>query len=187
MTPDLSLIVPCYNEARHLRENVGAVVEVLELTSLSWEIVFVDDGSEDETRAIIRELCAADARCRSIFHDGNRGRGAAFKTGFAAFGGARHRVSRHRSRGARALHPQPGERDRAARRRRRHRAPPLPAAADQGLAPDGAVLGLPAAVRRLAVAGSRGQRDRLQVLQTRDGRRTWCWPARTTAGSGTPR
>ena len=83
MTPDLSLIVPCYNEARHLRENVGAVVEVLELTSLSWEIVFVDDGSEDETRAIIRELCAADARCRSIFHDGNRGRGAAFKTGFA--------------------------------------------------------------------------------------------------------
>ena len=62
---------------------MGAVVEVLELTSLSWEIVFVDDGSEDETRAIIRELCAADARCRSIFHDGNRGRGAAFKTGFA--------------------------------------------------------------------------------------------------------
>ena len=50
MTPDLSLIVPCYNEARHLRENVGAVVEALELTSLSWEIVFVDDTRTSVTR-----------------------------------------------------------------------------------------------------------------------------------------
>jgi len=83
MTPDISLIVPCYNEARHLRQNVGAVVEVLELSRWSWEIVFVDDGSEDQTRAIIRDICAADTRCRSILHDGNRGRGAAFKTGFA--------------------------------------------------------------------------------------------------------
>lgn len=81
--PDVSLIVPCFNEGPHLVSSVRAVVEVLETTPWSWEIVFVDDGSGDDTRAIIGQLCAADARCRSIFHDANRGRGAAFKTGFA--------------------------------------------------------------------------------------------------------
>ena len=58
MTLDLSLIVPCYNESHHLRTNVRAIVEVLELTPWSWEIVFVDDGSGDDTRAQIRDLRA---------------------------------------------------------------------------------------------------------------------------------
>jgi len=84
MALDLSLVVPCYNEARHLRASVRAVVEVLELGPWSWEILFVDDGSSDETRALIAEICAADRRCRYIFHETNRGRGAAFKTGFAS-------------------------------------------------------------------------------------------------------
>jgi glycosyltransferase involved in cell wall biosynthesis len=67
---------------------VRAVVDVLELTPWSWEIVFVDDGSRDESRALIRRLSAADQRFRYIFHDTNRGRGAAFKTGFANSRGA---------------------------------------------------------------------------------------------------
>jgi len=82
--PDLSLVVPCYNEARHLRASVRSVVEVLEQTGGTWDIVFVDDRSEDDTGALIRDICAADPRCRALFHDRNRGRGAAFKTGFAA-------------------------------------------------------------------------------------------------------
>src|SRR6266700_495119 len=84
MTMDLSLIVPCYNEAGHLEASVRTVIEVLELTPWAWEIVFVDDGSTDDTRAIIARLAAGDPRCRFIFHEQNRGRGAAFKTGFAA-------------------------------------------------------------------------------------------------------
>ena len=84
---DLSLIVPCYNEADHLRGSVRAVIETLELTPWTWEIVFVDDGSSDDTRAIIAAICAADPRCRAVLHDRNRGRGAAFKTGFAASSG----------------------------------------------------------------------------------------------------
>src|SRR6185295_10791338 len=40
-----------------------------------------------DTRALIHEACAADARCRAVFHPANRGRGAAFKTGFAASAG----------------------------------------------------------------------------------------------------
>jgi glycosyltransferase involved in cell wall biosynthesis len=82
--PDLSLVIPCFNEAGHLRSNVATIVEVLETTRLEWEIVFVDDGSEDGTREMLREICEGSPRLRAIFHERNRGRGAAFKTGFAA-------------------------------------------------------------------------------------------------------
>jgi glycosyltransferase involved in cell wall biosynthesis len=84
MALDLSLIVPCYNEADHLRESVAAILEVLEATRYEYEIVFVDDGSQDGTRTLLPDLCARTPRCRYIFHDQNRGRGGAFKTGFAA-------------------------------------------------------------------------------------------------------
>jgi glycosyltransferase involved in cell wall biosynthesis len=81
---DLSLVVPCYDEAGHLRQSVAEVVEVLEQTGRTWEIVFVDDASRDDTRVVIGELCAGDPRLRAVFHERNRGRGAAFKTGFRA-------------------------------------------------------------------------------------------------------
>jgi len=81
---DLSLVVPCYDEAGHLRESVAAVVEMLGQTRWSWEVVFVDDASRDDTRAIIRDLCAGNPALRAVYHERNRGRGAAFKTGFRA-------------------------------------------------------------------------------------------------------
>ena len=82
--PDLSLIVPCYQEEGHLRESVAAVLETLEGTRLDYELVFVDDASSDTTRDVIQAICTEQPRCRALFHPENRGRGAAFKTGFAA-------------------------------------------------------------------------------------------------------
>jgi glycosyltransferase involved in cell wall biosynthesis len=82
--PDLSLVVPCYEEAEHLRGSVAAVLATLDATRIDYELVFVDDASHDETRAILSEICAAFPRCRALFHATNRGRGAAFKSGFAA-------------------------------------------------------------------------------------------------------
>ena len=75
---DLSLVIPCFNEASHLRGSVGALVEVLDATRYEYEVVFVDDGSQDGTRELLHELCATTPRCRYIFHERNRGRGAAF-------------------------------------------------------------------------------------------------------------
>ena len=60
---------------------------MLEATRCEYEIVFVDDGSVDGTGSCSQELCATTPRCRSIFHERNRGRGGAFKTGFAATSG----------------------------------------------------------------------------------------------------
>jgi glycosyltransferase involved in cell wall biosynthesis len=84
---DLSLVIPCFNEASHLRGSVAALVEVLDASRYEYEVVFVDDGSQDGTRELLHGLCATTPRCRSIFHERNRGRGAAFKTGWAATSG----------------------------------------------------------------------------------------------------
>lgn len=81
---DLSLVIPCYNEEPHLRDSVRELCAVLDGTRLDYEIVFVDDVSPDGTRAVIREICASTPRCRFVFHEQNRGRGGAFKTGFNA-------------------------------------------------------------------------------------------------------
>ncbi len=84
MPPDLSLVIPCYNEGEHLRQSAADLLEVLDQLRLDVEVVFVDDGSRDDTREQIAEICSRDARCRAILHERNRGRGAAVKTGFAA-------------------------------------------------------------------------------------------------------
>ncbi|MEQ1894705.1 MAG: glycosyltransferase family 2 protein, partial [Planctomycetota bacterium] len=85
---DLSLVIPCYNEAPHLRGSVDALLEVLEQTKLEFELVFVDDVSKDETRAVLAEVCATRPHCRAILHERNKGRGGAFKTGYQATTGA---------------------------------------------------------------------------------------------------
>jgi glycosyltransferase involved in cell wall biosynthesis len=82
--PDLSLAIPCYNEASHLRGSAEEILRVLEQTKYSYEVVFVDDASTDATREIIQEICERTPNCRYIFHEKNMGRGAAFKTGYRA-------------------------------------------------------------------------------------------------------
>ena len=65
---DISLVIPCYNEAPHLRQSVRALCEILDATTYDYEIFVVDDVSRDETRAVIEEICASTPRCRYIFH-----------------------------------------------------------------------------------------------------------------------
>ena len=81
--PDLSLVLPCFQEASHLRQSARTISAVLEQTRYRYEILFVDDGSTDGTRELLPELCAQLPHARFVLHDRNRGRGAAFKTGFA--------------------------------------------------------------------------------------------------------
>lgn len=81
---DLSLVLPCFNEAPHLRASATAISEVLERTGLRYDVVFVDDFSRDGTRELLPEICASIPHARFLLHERNRGRGAAFKTGFRA-------------------------------------------------------------------------------------------------------
>jgi len=89
-TPDLTLVLACYNEEAILETSVSRILAVLDGMPLSHEVIFVDDGSQDRTREIIDRILAAapDRSLRRIFHDRNRGRGRAVSTGMLAAAGA---------------------------------------------------------------------------------------------------
>lgn len=61
--PDISVVVPCYNAARWL-EPLFDSLQSQQFTN--WEILFVDDGSTDETARVIDELCAREPRARAL-------------------------------------------------------------------------------------------------------------------------
>jgi glycosyltransferase involved in cell wall biosynthesis len=82
--PQLSLVMPAYNEAEGIAEAVSEAHESLVGLSYNFEILVVDDGSQDETAQIIAELAATWPRVRPILLPSNQGYGAALRAGFEA-------------------------------------------------------------------------------------------------------
>lgn len=82
----LSLVVPCFNEQDGVPQLARALVALRPaLGSLyELELVFVDDGSTDRTRAVLEEHFGHLGHVRLLSHERNRGLGAALRTGFAA-------------------------------------------------------------------------------------------------------
>lgn len=84
----ISLVVPVYNERESLAALHAEIAEVAAVLAERIEIVFVDDGSKDDSFAVIRELAAKDDRVRAIRFRRNFGKAAALAAGFAAAKGA---------------------------------------------------------------------------------------------------
>jgi len=82
--PTLSLIVPLHNEAPNLPRLLEACVAALERTGESWEMLLVDDGSDDGSWAFIQEAMAADGRVRGLRHPKRLGKTQAYATAFRA-------------------------------------------------------------------------------------------------------
>ncbi len=80
-TPYLSVIVPCYNEARRLPATLIDIDRYLSQTSFSYEILVVDDGSTDRTADIAEAMQSAIANLRILRDVVNRGKGAVVKRG----------------------------------------------------------------------------------------------------------
>ncbi|MEK7543851.1 MAG: glycosyltransferase family 2 protein [Patescibacteria group bacterium] len=80
---DLSLIIACYNEQAHLRQSVDCVISVLRGSVLTYELIFVDDKSEDKTAEIIASLVKKNKNFRAVYHDVNQGRGKSVRDGIA--------------------------------------------------------------------------------------------------------
>lgn len=80
---DLSVVVPIYNEAPNLRPLLHEIHAALGPTDLVYEIVAVDDGSRDESPALLRALQADDPRLVAVLFRRNFGQTAAFAAGFA--------------------------------------------------------------------------------------------------------
>jgi len=85
--PELSYVVPLYNESPSLTALYEAVRDVSEGLGLTFEIVFVDDGSTDDSFAILADLHASDPRVRALRFGRNRGKSDALDAGFRAVRG----------------------------------------------------------------------------------------------------
>ena len=82
----LSVVIPAYNEARRLPATLTTLHDYLSGRPYAWEVIVADDGSEDETAAIVQEF----ARTHPGFHAHtfpHLGKGAAVKQGMLAAAG----------------------------------------------------------------------------------------------------
>jgi glycosyltransferase involved in cell wall biosynthesis len=86
---DLSVVIPVYNEEENLPLLWPELRGVLEPMRLTFEVVFVDDGSRDRSAEIIRSMRDADSRVRLVRLKANAGETAATDAGFKAARGQR--------------------------------------------------------------------------------------------------
>ena len=77
----ISIVVPVYNEEENIEHFAQSVAEVMESLPYAYEILFIDDGSRDRSREILRELGARDAHVQSIFLARNSGHQIALTCG----------------------------------------------------------------------------------------------------------
>jgi glycosyltransferase involved in cell wall biosynthesis len=82
--PTLTVFFPCYNDAGTIASMVALADEAARAIADSYEVIVVDDGSTDHSRAILRSLEPKYPNLRLIFHEANRGYGGALRSGFAA-------------------------------------------------------------------------------------------------------
>src|SRR5581483_7020921 len=82
--PELSLVIPCYNEQDNLRPLLKAIHDAVDPLKLPYEIVITDDCSRDHSWAILKELAAADPRLRVQRFAFNCGESAASWAGMKA-------------------------------------------------------------------------------------------------------
>jgi glycosyltransferase involved in cell wall biosynthesis len=87
MTPELSVVVPLYNEEESLRPLYRAITNAVAPLGISYEIVFVDDGSRDATVQVADEIARSDARVCLVKFRRNYGQTPAMAAGIAQASG----------------------------------------------------------------------------------------------------
>ena len=80
-TPQVSIIIPTYNELQNVPPLYSELRAVLEQTERSFELIFVDDGSTDGTVESLQELAVADSRVKIVLFRRNYGQTAAMQAG----------------------------------------------------------------------------------------------------------
>ena len=84
MDPELSVVVPVFNEAGNIKKLCSELVPALEQTGMAWEVIFCDDGSTDTTWEVISLLNKDDGRIKGIRFSRN------FGHQYALFAGMQH-------------------------------------------------------------------------------------------------
>jgi dolichol-phosphate mannosyltransferase len=86
--PELSLVIPVYNEQDNLPILAAEIAAAIRPLGLPYEVLFVDDGSTDESPAVLAHLARADPALRVLRQRRNSGQSAALDAGFRQARGA---------------------------------------------------------------------------------------------------
>lgn len=82
--PSLSAFFPCYNDAQTIGRMVLTAVETLQNLTDDFEVIVVNDGSQDDSAVVLDELQRKCSYLRVVTHERNRGYGGALQSGFRA-------------------------------------------------------------------------------------------------------
>ena len=71
----VSILIPCYNEEDNVIPMSQAIVDLFtnELPQYDYELLFIDNDSSDNTRPLLRQICAANPKIKAIFNARNFG------------------------------------------------------------------------------------------------------------------
>src|SRR5260370_164678 len=81
VAPYLSVVVPAYNEEARIGPTLARMLDYFETKPYSFEILVVDDGSNDATRDVVAEFASTHKQVRLLDYDENRGKGYAVRYG----------------------------------------------------------------------------------------------------------
>jgi dolichol-phosphate mannosyltransferase len=85
---DLTIIIPVKDEAESIEPLAQELTQVMVRQNYNWECLWVDDGSTDQTLAVLQALAQSDSRHRYLSFESNVGQSAALWAGFGSAGGA---------------------------------------------------------------------------------------------------
>ncbi|HVT98393.1 MAG TPA: dolichyl-phosphate beta-glucosyltransferase [Acidobacteriaceae bacterium] len=81
MNPQYTIVIPAYNESARIGAALAEVLRTLDEKGWNAEVIVVNDGSTDNTAAIVESFIAKDARIRLLHNGGNRGKGYSVRNG----------------------------------------------------------------------------------------------------------
>lgn len=86
MNPEISIVIPAYNESERIAAPLKTIIDYLERNNVNAEVIVVDDGSSDDTARVAEQVFpkVPTIAPRVIGYEGNRGKGFAVKTGLLA-------------------------------------------------------------------------------------------------------
>jgi len=82
--PEISVVIACYMEEGHLVDSIEQLTATLDEIGKSYELIFLEDKSTDNTAEVIRGLVDGHVNRRAIYHEQNVGRGGTVTEGFLA-------------------------------------------------------------------------------------------------------
>lgn len=78
----LSIVIPLFNESDSLNELVEWITDVMQRNTISYELLFIDDGSTDDSWLTLTRLCASNPQIRALRFTKNFGKSQALHAGF---------------------------------------------------------------------------------------------------------